>query len=211
MGVLAVTEALNLIECEEKFFRKTCMLAHIRCDVAVIFRSVGISLCRKFEAGLILSVAVCTELFKHLVVVGGIAHHCHVAEVLCSRAEHRGTAYINVLNRIFECHALFGDCCLKRIEVHADHLDSLDAVGFELCHMVGEVAASEKTAVHLGMQCLYAAITDLRETCHVADVDHFDSCFAKFGHGASGGDDIPTEFFERLGKLYDASLVAYAD
>ncbi|GFI39845.1 hypothetical protein IMSAGC016_01627 [Muribaculaceae bacterium] len=209
MGILTVTQALDLIEREEKLLVKTCLTAHIRRDMRIVESSMGIRLCREFQTRLRECVSRLADFGKYGVIIRRIADHGDIAEILCRTAEHRRTAYVDILHGILHAHTLFGNSCLERIEIHAHHLDCLDSVCLKLRHMVGDVAATEKTAMHLRMKGLHTTVADFRETCDIADVDNVNAALAKPRHCAAGGDYLPTEFLQGTGKLHHSPFIAY--
>ena len=77
--------------------------------------------------------------------------------------------------------------------------------------MLGIVAAGQQATVHFGMEGLDAAVADLREARHVADVDHLDAALPQQFHRAARGDDLPPEGTQFPGKIDNAGLIAYAD
>ena len=96
-------------------------------------------------------------------VVGGIDDHDNVSVILGRRANHRGSADIDILDRVFERDARLRDGLLKGIEVDDDQVDQLEAVLFDLRAMNRGGAARENAAVNLRMQRLDAALQNLPE------------------------------------------------
>ena len=171
----------------------------------------GVGLGRELEAGLLFGVAAATDLVKHLRIVGRVADDRDVGPVLGSRAQHRRTADVDVLDGVLHLHVGPGDRLAERVEVHADHVDELDAVLAERLQVLGIVAAGQQAAVYFGMEGLDAAVADLREARHVADVDHLDAALPQQFHRAARGDDLPPEGTQFPGEIDNAGLIAYAD
>ena len=207
MGVLAVAQGLHDVEVEEELLGQPGLTAHIFGYVRVILCGVGVGFCREAQACSGSGVAVSLDLLDDAGIVIRITHHGHIAEVLGSRTQHRGPAYVDILDSILHSHTLFGDCGLEGIEIDTHHVDQANAVLFELAHVVGQVAATEQTAVYLGVKCLDAAIADFRESGDVADIDYCESGIAQGLHGAPGGDDVPAHVAQGSGELHYPTLI----
>ncbi len=210
VGILSVAESLHLVEVEEEFFRKTGLTAHIFRDVAVVKCGMGISLCRETETCFGESVAVGRDFLNHGGVVIRVAYHGDALAVLSCGAEHRGTAYVDVLDGVGESHSLFGHRRLERIEVDDHHVDQTYSVLCKLFHVILIVAASEQRAVHLGVKRLDASSADFRKPRHLADACHRESAIQQHPHRAAGGDDLPSHVVQGCGEFNHPSFIAYA-
>ena len=73
--------------------------------------------------------------------------------------------------------------------------------------MLGPVAAGEQGAVDGRVQRLQPAIEQLGEAGDLVHGDDVDSGGTKRGRRAAGGDDLPPELSETLGKGDDPALV----
>ena len=208
--ILAIAEALLEIELQEEFLGKAGLGTHIACNAAVVFCGVGISLCRKLQAGFLGSLAILAEFGEHAPVIGRIADYGNILPVLRSAAHHRRAAYIYILDSFLEGDALLCDGLTERIEVHANQVYGLDSVLFKGGHMPGDIAAGEDTAVHLGMQGLHTPVQNLRKSSNFADTDGLHTLALEEFLCAAGGNDLPPQIYQALHEGNQARLIAYA-
>ncbi len=97
-------------------------------------------------------------------------HHDHDAFVVLRRgSDHRGTADVDLLDRLFEGHVGAAHCFHERIEVAAEEVDGLEPVTLERLHVLWLVAAREQAGVHPWVQGLDAAIHHLRKAGQVCN------------------------------------------
>ncbi len=151
VGILAVAQALHRVELQEEFFVQSRGLAHVGGDHRIVLGRVGICLCRELQTGFDRGVSRGFDLADDTVVIGRIAHYRHVLIVLRRASQHRRAADIDILYGVLHRNVGFGDRLAERIEVHAHHVDELDAVLFQSLQVALVVAARQQTAVHLGM------------------------------------------------------------
>ena len=208
MGILAVAERLHQIEIEEQFLGQARLRTHVGGDHAVVLRRMGVGLGRKTQTRFDRSIALGAHLVQNRGVVRRIADDGHVAEILGRTAQHRRAADVDVLDRFGQRNALFGDRLAEGIEVHADQIDELDAVGAQRLDVLLDVAARQQTAVHGRMKRLHAPVANLGEARHVADVQHLDTALAQQFHRAARGDHLPAQSLQILCEVDDARLIA---
>ena len=211
MRILAVAQRLNLVEAQEELFGQAGLTAHVFGDMTVIEGRMGVGLGREAQTRLGECVAVGGDLVEDHRVVGGFADHGDALAVFRRRAEHRGSAYVDVLDGVCQSHVGLGHRGLERIEVDAYQIDQTYAVLLELSHVVVIVTTAQQGAVHLGVERLHAAAADLGESGDVADAGHLQTAVAEHLHCSAGGDDFPAHFLEGACEVHDSCLVAYAD
>jgi hypothetical protein len=60
-------------------------------------------------------------------------------------------------------------------------------------------------------QGLHAAVADLGESRHVADVDYLHAAVGQELHRTARGDHLPAQSPQPFGKLHDTGLVTYTN
>jgi hypothetical protein len=149
---------------------------------------------------------------QHIVVVAGVMRHQHVLVVLRRGAQQARAADVDHLNRLFERAIRAANRLLERVQVHDHHVDRLDALLFELPHVLGVVAVGQNRGVDLGVQRLDPAVEHLREAGDVLDERHGNAGIGQRLGGTPGGDDLDAELVvQRPGKLDNPGLVVDAD
>ena len=86
--VLAVAQALSEIVLQEQLFVKTGLLPHISGYAHIVLCRMGVCLSAEPESGLFACRAVLSELREHFRIIGRVANHGHVLEVLGGAANH---------------------------------------------------------------------------------------------------------------------------
>ena len=129
--------------------------------------------------------------------------------VLCGRAQHRGAANIDLLDRVLKEHVGIVDGLTERIEIDGYQVDRDDAVFLKRLHVGGQVAPGEESAVNRRMQRLYPSVQHLRKTG-----DFFDPCYrqARLFEGsrrAARRHDLPSELGQPFGQFLDSLFVGY--
>jgi hypothetical protein len=144
-----------------------------------------------------------------VIVVGGIHHDDNVFVVLGGGSNHRGTAYVDVLDGFFEVATSLSHLS-ERVQVHTDEIDVVYAVFGDLLPVRLEVAACEQSAVHFRMQRFDAAVENFRRARVFAHVGDFDARFAQCVRGPAGRQDGYAAVREFTRELDDAFFVADA-
>ena len=211
VGVFAVAQRLHEVELEEKLLVQTRLRAHIGGDHRVVLGGMRIGFGRELQARGLFGIAAGANLVQNRVIVRGVAHHRHVGPVLGRRAKHRRSADVDVLDGVLHLHAGFRNRLPERIKVHTDHVDELDMIILQGFQVLRIVAAGQQSAVHVGMQGLHAAVADLGESRHVADVDYLHAAVGQELHRTARGDHLPAQSPQPFGKLHDTGLVTYTN
>ena len=146
---------------------------------------------------------------EHCGIVRGIDDHGHALVILGGRAEHRGAADVDVLDRLLFRAPGPRDRRLERIEVDREHIDRIDRVLGE--RRVVDAAPREQAAVHARMQRLDAAVHDLRELGDRRNFDDGNSRVAQRLRGAAGRHDLETGLDEPGRERREALLVGDAE
>jgi hypothetical protein len=94
------------------------------------------------------------QLGQHGGVLVGVGQHAHVFPVLGGAAHHGGAADVDVLDGVGQRAAGLGHGGFKRVEVDHQQVDGVDAVLLQGRHVLGQFAAGQQAAVHLGVQVL---------------------------------------------------------
>ena len=90
----------------------------------------------------------------------------HVLIILCSGADKRNAADVNLLYNIL-VRGAFRHIFVKRVEVHHHQVDVGNIVLGHLAAVTLHVAAGQDAAEHLGMQGLHPAAKDRRIACEI--------------------------------------------
>ena len=112
------------------------------------------------------------QALAHPAVVFRINDDHHVGKILRRGANHRGAAYVDVLQRLLQRGAGLGDGLDERVQVVDHDVDGADAVPFQLVRVLRQVAARENAAMHGWVKRLHAAVQNLREPGHVRHLLH---------------------------------------
>src|SRR5574344_3012890 len=152
----------------------------------------GISLGGKLQTSFLGSIAICLDFIQYSLIIVRIADNCNRSPVLGSTAKHRRTSNVDMFNGIL--HGDIGFCygLTERIKVHTDQVDSLYSIVLQLFHVLWDIPAGQESSMDFRMKSLDSAITDFRESCHVADACDLQSGFLQHFHCAAGRDDFPS-------------------
>ena len=134
----------------------------------------------------------------------------HIAMVLGRRADHRGTADVDVLDGAGEV-APAGHRLLEGVEVDVDEVDPANPV---LGHGGGVgrgVAHAQEAAVHHRVQGLDPAVHHLRKAGQVRDVLHGQPCSGDARPGAARRHQLHAPFGQGPGGLDQPRLVGHRD
>jgi hypothetical protein len=131
--------------------------------------------------------------------------------VLGGGPNHRGTAHVDLLDRLGARDALARHRLLERIERDDHEVDRRNPVLLQRLQMLGHVAPGQDPAVDLRVERLHSPVEHLGEPGDLRDVPHRDARLPEEPRGASGGEDLDTEAGEAPRELDDSRLVVHAD
>ncbi len=132
--------------------------------------------------------------------------------ILRGCSEHARAADVNHLDGLLKrairiCHRFF-----KRVEVYDDHVDWLDALLFELTHVVWVVAVCEDPGVDLGVERFDSPVHHLGKAGDLVDHCHWDVVFFEELGGSASRDDLDPELgVQSSGEFDNTGLVVDAD
>ncbi len=202
--VLAVPERPPVPELEGEGFRERPVdTGQVVRDCAVVCRRPGERLCSKSLSLFSRETASPDGVRRHP-VVGAVHHDRDVLMVLCRRPHHRGTADIDVLDRLIKrespaAHRLEG------VEVHHHKVDGFDAV---LLHNgVVDTPAPEDAPVDLRVEGLYPPVHHLRRTGVGGDFGKRNPRLRERRPGAAGTQETIIMLDEHLCKIDDAGFI----
>ena len=72
--------------------------------------------------------AISLEFFQDPGIIGGVHKNRDILEIFRGRAQHRGTANVDVLDQLFQGHAGLHRGFFEGIKIHHHHVDELDPV-----------------------------------------------------------------------------------
>jgi hypothetical protein len=125
--------------------------------------------------------------------------------ILGGRAQHRGPAHVDVLDRILVAAARARDRRGEGIEVDDQDVDGGDAMRAH--DGIVHAGAAEQGAVHGGMQRLHAAVHDLGKASERGHLGHGEAGRGERARRAAGRDQAKAQRGELAGELDDAGLV----
>jgi len=108
--------------------------------------------------------------FTNPVVVARVDNHQNGREILGGCADHRRTADVDVLERLFQGHVGATDRLCKWIQVPDDDVDHVDLVSDQLGRVAGVVPPGQNATVHHRMKGLYAPIENFGEARQIGDL-----------------------------------------
>ena len=152
---------------------------------------------REREARGIAHAAVAFQVGLHRRVLRGIGDDCDVLPVLGRRADHRGAADVDVLDRVVERAVRLRDRRFERIKIDDQQVDRPDAVLVDRGDVGRDVAPREQAAVDLRMQRLHAPVEHLGKAGVVGDLDHRQAGVGEQLRGAAGGQQLDLQRRER--------------
>jgi hypothetical protein len=144
-------------------------------------------------------------------VVRGVDEDQDRGEVLGGGAQDRGSADIDVLERVFERDVRFGGCLAKWVEVYSNDVDSGQPSPLQFLHVLGLVAPGEEAGVDGGMEGLDAAIEYLREGGEFGNGAGGHADLGEVLEGAARGDDFEAEADETTRQVSGAGLIVRGD
>ena len=110
--------------------------------------------------------------------------------VLRRAAQHRGSANVNVLNRIVQAHAWAGHRLFKGVKIHHHQIKRLYSMFFEKFPVFGNFTTSQKPHVYMRMESADAAIHDFGKTRDLAHLRDFQTVFAQKLRSAPSGNNF---------------------
>ena len=120
---------------------------------------------------------------------------------------HRRAADVDVLDRILQRAAGFGDGRLERIQVDHEHIDGVDAVRGQCRTVLAQIAPRQQPAVDLRVQRLDAAVEHLGKAGVVGDLGDWQAAVGEQLRGAAGGQKPDAQRVQAAGEFENAGLV----
>jgi hypothetical protein len=137
----------------------------------------------------------------------GIGQHRDVFPVLGCASHHGRSADVDVLDGVFQRATGLGHGRLEGIQVDDEQIDSLDAMGLQGQHVLGQIAPRQQATVHLGMQGLHPAIQHLWKCGHLGHLRDWQALVGQQLGRAAGGNEGHAQAVQGLGQLDDAAFV----
>ena len=164
---------------------------------------------RQGKACIWADLALRTPLGEQAGILRGVGEHRHIAPVFGRAAHHGRATDVDVFDRVFQravgaCHRGF-----KRIKVHHQHVDGVNALLGQGLHVGGHIAPRQQTAVHVGMQRFDAAIEHFGKTRAFGDLGHGQAGLGQQACGTAGGDQAHTKCVQPLGQFDYTGFVGY--
>src|SRR5262249_47195115 len=142
---------------------------------------------------------------------GAPADRRHMREVLRRRAQHRGAADVDDLDRVLLAHAVAGGGLAERGEGDADESDRADLPPFERPDVPRPGPSRAGGRVDARVQRLDTAAEELRHLRDLLDPRHRDAHLLEECARAAARDDLDAELNEALGEFVQARLVVDGD
>ena len=150
------------------------------------------------------------QLGEHELVVLGPAEGITSAYFAASTQERRA-ADVDLFDRLVPLDIEPPHRLLERIEVDADEIDRVDAVGGEIGNVLGHVPAREDAAVHCRVQRDDTVAEHLGEAGQLLEPDYGDLLVGEQRCSAAARDDLEVEPDELGCKCRDARLVEHRE
>src|SRR6184192_2165946 len=128
-------------------------------------------------------------------------------EIFRRRAQHGGTADVDVLDELFGSQSRLSGCRLERVKVHYHKIDRSDAVFLRLLLILRMFPPKEQAAVHLWMQRFHASAKHFGPAGEVGNIAHRDAVFAQELCGSAGRKNFDLPSRKTFGKVDDSSFV----
>ena len=146
------------------------------------------------------------------VVVGRVGDDGDARGVLGGRAQHGGTADVDVLDGVREGDLGVGDSLLELVQVDDDQVNQLNAVLSGLLHVLLGIAAGKQSAVNLGVQRLNAAVHHLGIARELLDGGYGNARVLDGTSRAARRDDLDAKVVnQRPCEIDDARLIGNRD
>ena len=146
------------------------------------------------------------------VVVGRIGDDGNARSVLGGRAQHGGTADVDVLDGVRKGDLGVGDGLLELVQVDDDQVDQLNAVLSRLLHVLLGIAAGQQRAVNLGVQGLNAAVHHLGIARELLDGGYGNARILDSTSRTARRDDLDAKVIDqRPCEIDDARLIGNRD
>ena len=216
MRILTVAQILNFLPLAIKDGRK--LLGLIFCvkarqiirDHAIVAGSMREDfLCQRKACGC-LNFAVSVQFSENSFVVSRINHYGDRFVILRRRANHRRAANIDIFDCKVKRAVRTSNGLFKRIKIHADDIDRINAVFLERGHMFGDRTTGQNAGVDLRIKRLHTAIEHFGEARVVSDFFNLHAFFGKELSRAAGGKNVIALGNQAAGEVNDADLVGDA-
>ena len=128
------------------------------------------------------------------------------------RTAHHGWATnVDVFNRVIQCAIGHGHRGFKWVEVDHQHVDGVDAMGFQRLHVRWHVATRQQTTMHIRMQRFDATIEHFGNACDLCHFAHRQTLRTEQLRGTSGGNQLHAQIVQGTGKFNNACFVRHRD
>ena len=211
--VLAVAQVLQLDEAAVRLAGKQRVAAvfldgrQVVADGAVVLADAVERGDGQRELGLLADAAAGLQLGQHAGVLAGVGQHRHVLPVLGGAAHHGRAADVDVLDCVFQRTAGLGDRGFKRVKIHHQQINGVNAVRLQRGHVLGQIAPRQQAAVDLGVQGLDAAVQHFRKAGQLGHFGHRQALLGQQLGGAAGGDELHAQGVQAAGQFDDTGLV----
>ena len=209
--VLAIAQRLHKVERSKQLLVQLRLLAHIGSDAHIILCGMCIGLCRELKACLTLGVATLLNLGDDTLIVLRVANNSYIAVVLGCRTQHRRATDVDILDSILHLYIGLGDGLTEGIEIYTYHINKLNSVVLQRLEVALIITACQKTTVHLGVEGLNTAITNLREARNLADADSLNTAILQQLLGTASGDNLPAQTAKIAAEIHNTRLIANAN
>ena len=146
------------------------------------------------------------------IIVGRVGDDSNTRGVLGGRAQHGGTADVDVLDGIREGDLRISDGLLELVQVDDDQIDQLNTVLSGLLHVLLGIAAGQQCAVNLGVQGLNAAVHHLGIARELLDGGYGNARILDGTSRAARRDDLDAKVIDqRPCEIDDARLIGNRD
>jgi hypothetical protein len=212
MRVLAVTQRRGAGEIERQAGRKRLVFGRLLLgepgvDRGVVGCGALEGLARELAPRRLAEHAALAQLLEHRTVVAGIHDHADVRVILRGRANHRGSADVDLLDGFGARHIGTRDRLLERVQIHDDEVDRRDLLRRQIRAVVFAVAPRQDAAVDARVQRLDAAAQHLGTPRQRRDLGHLEPVVGQDSSGSARGDQLDAQLRQRPCELDETALV----
>ena len=209
LRVFTITHWLLEVISQSEFFRFcfTHLSCEVFCNQSVVWSCVTVYFCCQTLASFVSCFTVCWQFVKNNSIVSRIYNNCYASVVFSRWTKHWWPTDIDVFNCVSIGHVWFENSLLEWVKVYHNKVDKFDIIVLSRLKVAMKVTTSEETTVDIWMKSLHTTVHHFWETSYIINGNGVNTSIVKGNFGTTCWDDIPTKFFEFLGKFNNARFI----